>query len=108
MYSAVIQANQDGKKEKYPKRIEGQAEIISINQARRGAGLPELICRQRECLVCGKGFQSLDASHRVCDNCRPKWEKKRDQIEKAFIDIEHSETFTFQDVEELSLFEGVS
>jgi len=50
---------------------------------------------------------SLDASHRVCDKCRPKWTKKRNELEKAFVNIEDTETFELLNIEELSIFEGI-
>lgn len=62
---------------------ESDFERISINKARKKVGLSELISKERRCIVCGKNFMSLDASHRVCDKCRPKWTKKRNELEKG-------------------------
>jgi len=82
-------------------------EITSINQARKKVGLSELICKKRKCIVCENNFKSFDASHRVCDKCRPKWTKKRSELEKAFINIENTETFELLDIEELRMFEVI-
>jgi hypothetical protein len=90
-----------------PDLTESDFELISINQARKKVGLSELISKERRCIVCGKDFKSLDASHRVCDKCRPKWIKKRSELEKAFINIEDTETFELLSIEELSIFEGI-
>ena len=70
-------------------------------------GLSILISKDRICIVCGEAFRSIDASHRVCNKCRPKWERKRDDLEKAFIDIEDADTFDIQEVDELSIFEDI-
>ena len=95
------------KKRGLSKIIDGKMEISSINEARRKIGLPELISKRRRCIACGKEFKSFDASHRVCDRCRPKWERKRNQLEKAFVNIEDTDSIELRDLEELSIFEGI-
>ena len=95
------------KRKKFPNPKEERCEVISINDARKKAGLPILISKDRNCIVCGEAFKSTDASHRVCNKCRPKWERKRDDLEKAFIDIEDSDTFNAQEVDELNIFEDI-
>ncbi|MDY6855470.1 MAG: hypothetical protein SWO11_12320 [Thermodesulfobacteriota bacterium] len=95
------------KRKKISKPKEEACEVISINDARKKVGLPILISKDRKCIVCGESFRSNDASHRVCNKCRPKWERKRDDLEKAFIDIEDSDTFYIQEVDELSIFEDI-
>ena len=106
MSSYVTDINQI-RKRKVSEFTEDEFKQISINQARRRVGLSELISKERRCIVCGKNFKSLDASHRVCDKCRPKWTKKRNELEKAFINIEDTETFELLNIEELSVFEGI-
>jgi hypothetical protein len=105
MASQMAYVNHVRKSKGLPDLTESDFELISINQARKKVGLSELICKQRECIVCEKDFKSFDASHRVCDKCRPKWVKKRSEIEKAFINIEDTETFELLDIEELRIFE---
>jgi hypothetical protein len=95
------------KRKKLLNAREARCEIISINDARKKVGLPILISKKRKCIVCGEAFRSIDASHRVCNKCRPKWERKRDDLEKAFIDIEDADTFDIQEVDELSIFEDI-
>ena len=107
MSSYVTQINQIRKRRGLSELTEGEFELIYINQARRRVGLSELISKERRCIVCGKYFKSLDASHRVCDKCRPKWTKKRNELEEAFINIEDTETFDLLNIEELSVFEGI-
>ncbi|MEW6614213.1 MAG: hypothetical protein AB1401_01920 [Thermodesulfobacteriota bacterium] len=107
MASQMAYVNHIRKSKGLPDLTESDFELISINQARKKVGLSELICKQRECIVCGKDFKSFDASHRVCDKCRPKWVKKRDELEKAFINIENTETFELLDIEEVSIFEVI-
>ncbi|MFH1624497.1 MAG: hypothetical protein ABID54_04990 [Pseudomonadota bacterium] len=108
MASYIQYINRIRKREGLPELTEGEFEHDSINEARRKVGLPELICKRRRCIACGKGFKSFDASHRVCDKCRPKWERKRGELEKALINIEDTDTFDFQDLEDLSIFEDIS
>ena len=107
MSSYVTDINQIRKRKGLSELTEDEFELISINQARRRVGLSELICKQRECLVCGKYFKSLDASHRICDKCRPKWLRKRIELEKAFVNIEDTEKFELLNIEELSIFERI-
>ena len=107
MSSYVTHINQIRKRKGLSELTEGEFELIYINQARRRVGLSELISKERRCIVCGKNFMSLDASHRVCDKCRPKWVRKRNELEKAFINIEDTETFELLNIEELSIFEVI-
>ena len=107
MYPSVTQTKQFRKKKRTSKRNIKKLEITSVNEARRRAGLPELVSKERDCIVCAKVFMSLDPSHRVCDNCRPKWERRRSDMEKAFISIEDTETFNLQDLEDLNIFEDI-
>lgn len=106
MSSYVTDINQI-RKRKVSELTEDEFEHISINQARRRVGLSELISKERSCIVCGKNFKSLDASHRVCDTCRPKWSRKRSELEKAFVNIENTEKFELLNIEELSIFERI-
>ena len=107
MTTNVIPMNRIGKKNKSFKFGERNLELLSINEARRKIGLPELICKERGCIVCNNSFKSLDASHRVCDKCRPKWERKKNQLEKAIINIEDTDSFDIHDLEELNIFENI-
>jgi hypothetical protein len=106
MSSYVTDINQI-RKRKVSELTEDEFEQISINQARRRVGLSELISKERSCIVCGKNFKSLDASHRVCDKCRPRWSRKRIELEKAFVNIEDTEKFELLNIEELSIFERI-
>ncbi|MFH2012795.1 MAG: hypothetical protein ABIJ37_08880 [Pseudomonadota bacterium] len=105
MTSQMTNLNHRSKSDELSEITEGNFEQTVINQARKKVGLSELICKERECIVCEKNFKSYDASHRVCDKCRPKWSKKRSELEKAFINIEYTETFELLDIEELRIFE---
>ncbi|MDY7032288.1 MAG: hypothetical protein SVY10_10350 [Thermodesulfobacteriota bacterium] len=107
MGTSIPSTNHLQRKRGAPRPVEGDMEITSINEARKKIGLPELLCKNRICIACGKEFKSIDASHRVCDKCRPKWERKRNQLEKAFVNIEDTDTFELQDLEELSIFENI-
>jgi len=107
MYPSVTQTKQFKKKNRPSKRNIKKLEINSVNEARRRAGLPELISKERGCIVCARDFMSLDPSHRVCENCRPKWERKRRDMEKSFVTIEDTETFNLQDLEDLNIFEDI-
>ena len=107
MGASILSTHHFHRKRGAPRPAEKEMEIISINEARKKIGLSELICKKRMCIACGKEFNSLDPSHRVCDKCRPKWERKRSQLEKAFVNIEDTDTFELQDLEELSIFEEI-
>ena len=82
----------------------GQGEV---NMGYKIKNYEEFVNIIKHCPVCGKNFKSLDASHRVCDKCRPKWIKKRNELEKAFVNIEDTETFELLNIEELTIFERI-
>lgn len=107
MSSSITCVNENRKDSRSSNLSVGELEFVAINQARRGAGLPELVCKDRGCIVCGKAFKSIDASHRVCNECRPRWERKRNDLKKAFINIEDTETFDLHDIEDLNVFEDI-
>ena len=47
-----------------------RADIESIKQVRKLAGMPERKIEKRLCLKCGKKFSSDGIYNRICDSCK--------------------------------------